>query len=275
MRARPVRRPRTRPRWWLCALAVLLLAGLASCGVQAGAVLGDVIPEVAKAHGLFTHVSAAGAALHAAFGDEASRAAAAAAGLRAIVPRRRKDEEDKGRAGAATCYCIPLTRRAAARDAEAQAAALEVLKPDGAAKMPESKLADLPLCTPPADEDEFDLLSLKGFFRAVTCKGKTGHVATVLLPGGTDVIERLRCGEATRGNCSHLTKTHSSTGGACTYTCEHAPERTRAAQAAAAEAAGAEATQPRGTKDKRRGPAKLRATGVKGARKLRAVRFSG
>ena len=101
MRARPVRWPRTRPRWWLCALAVLLLAGLASRGVQAVAVAGDVIPEVAEAHGLFTHISAAGAALQAAFGDQASRVAAAADGLRVIVPRRRKDEVDKGRAGAA------------------------------------------------------------------------------------------------------------------------------------------------------------------------------
>ena len=141
--------------------------------------------------------------------------------------------------------------------------------------MPESKLADLPLCTPPAGDDEFDLLSLKGFFRAVTCKGKTGRVATVLLPGGADVVERLRCGEATRGNCSHLTKTHSRTDGACTYTCEHAPERARAAQQAAAQAAAAETTQPCGTKHKRRGPAKLRATGVKGARRMRALRSSG
>jgi hypothetical protein len=106
MRARPVRRPRTRPRWWLFPLALLLLAGFASRGVQAVAVAGDVIPEFAEAHGLITHISTAGAALQAAFGDQASRVAAAAAGLRVFVPRRRKDEVDKGRAGAANLYLL-------------------------------------------------------------------------------------------------------------------------------------------------------------------------
>jgi hypothetical protein len=162
-----------------------------------------------------------------------------------------------------------------ARDAEAQATALEILKPDGAEKMPESDVADLPLWTPPAGEDDFDLLALKGHFRAVSCRGKPGRYPTALLPGDQAVVERLRRGEATRGNCSHLTTTHSSTKVGCVYTCEHAPERTRTAQHAAALEAAAKATAPRGTRDQRRGSANLRETSVKGARRCALYAGSG
>lgn len=272
MRARPVRwRPRTRPRRWLLVFALFLLAGLACRGAQAGVVLleeAEPVREAAEASGLFTVLAASGVSAHAAVDGAASFAAGAAAGARIIFQRRRKDEEDKG--GLLGFALRPALTHAScsARDAAAQARALELLKPDGAEKMPEGTVADLPLFTPPAKE-EFDLFSLKGFFRAVTCKGKPGRFPTVLLQGDPAVLERLRRGEATRGNCSHLTMTHSRTAGARVYTCEHAPERTRAAQracaAAAAAAAAEEATQQRGTKGNRRGAAKLRATGVKGA----------
>ena len=140
--------------------------------------------------------------------------------------------------------------------------------------MPESTVADLPVTAPPAGDDDFDLLALKGQFRAAPCRGKPGRYPTVLLPDDPAVIERLRRGEATRGNCSHLTKTHSSNG-ASVYTCEHAPERSRAAQRAAAREAATEAPTPTATKDKRRGTAKLRETGVKGAQRRASYPSSG
>ena len=94
MRARSARwRPRTRPRRWLCFLAVLLLACLASCGVQAGA---TVLAET-QGHEAFDDAAAAAIVAHAALGNTAACAAVASAGARCIAQRRRRDELDKGR----------------------------------------------------------------------------------------------------------------------------------------------------------------------------------
>ena len=94
MRARSARwRARTRPRRWLCFLAVLLLACLASCGVQAGA---TVLAET-QGHEAFDDAAAAAIVAHAALGNTAACAAVASAGARCIAQRRRRDELDKGR----------------------------------------------------------------------------------------------------------------------------------------------------------------------------------
>ena len=115
MRARSARwRPRTRPRRWLCFLAVLLLACLASCGVQAGA---TVLAET-QGHEAFDDAAAAAIVAHAALGNTAAGAAVASAGARCIAQRRRRDELDKGRfslqrasGGSALTHAQPATRR--------------------------------------------------------------------------------------------------------------------------------------------------------------------